>query len=170
MTRSISIYGLMIIIVASLCSFSALHEFYISITSIDYNKETKQIEITGQYTAHDIEKAILKQTHIDLHVGEANEHEKADSLIYNYITSRLNLTTDKSLKLNFVGKEFNLDETLWVYLESEPISKPKKITITNSVMTELFDAQSNITHVNFGSKQQTKSLNKINKTHTFLIH
>ena len=152
--------------VALLSSFNGEHEFYISTTSIDYNKKSKSLEITQQFTTHDIEKAILKSSKIDLNIAEKNENPKSDSIIFAYIQSGFEID---GIQLNWVGKEFNLDETLWIYLESDSTEKPKKLEITNTLLTEEFESQSNITHVNFMGNQQTHSFNKLSKTFTYSI-
>lgn len=150
-------------------SFNAAHEYYISITSIDYNTESKSLEITQQFIAHDVEKAILKESNIDLNLAEPNEHPKADSLLYSYISERFQLSESNEIALKWVGREVNLDETLWVYLQSEQLAKPTILHVTNSVLTEIFEPQSNITHVNFGEKQQTQAFHKQKKSHTFKL-
>lgn len=146
--------------------FKTVHEFYISTTSIDYNRKSKSIEITQQFTAHDVEKAILKSTKIDLNIAEKNEHPKCDSILFAYVQSGFEL---EGIELNWVGREFNLDETLWIYLESDSIEKPKVLEVRNSLLTETFPLQSNITHVNFLGDQQTHSFNKISTTFTYSI-
>lgn len=152
-----------------LSSFTLLHDFYISITSVDYNQDSHKLEITCQFTTHDIEKAILSLHNIDLNLGEPNEHEKADSLLFSYIVSNFKLNTTSTLVYNYVGREVNLDETLWVYIESPEIEKPNQLEVENTFLIDYFDLQSNITHVNFGKKQHTFSFNRMSKTHTFKV-
>jgi hypothetical protein len=147
-----------------------LHDFYISITSVDYNQKSHKLEITSQFTTHDIEKAILSIHDIDLNLGEPNEYEKSDSLLFDYIVSNLKLNTTITLGYSYVGKEVNLDETLWVYIETSEIEIPKKLEVKNTFLIDDFDLQSNITHVNFGKKQQTFSFNRISKTHTYKVN
>lgn len=152
-----------------LMSFSGLHDFYISITSIDYNTEASKLEITCQFTTHDIEKAILSEKNIDLNLGEPNEYEKADAILFSYIVSNFKLNSNSEIDYTYVGKEVNLDETLWVYFESSKLSKPSQLEVENTFLIDDFDSQSNITHVNFGSKQQTFSFNTLNKTHIYTV-
>ena len=159
----------LLVAIASLSSFSSLHEYYISICSIDYNTESKTLEITHQFITHDLEKAVLETTGISLEIGNKNEHPKSDSLIMSYVSNYFELKTSETISLNYVGKESTLDETLWIYLESNQIEKPKEITIKNTVLTPTFEAQSNITHLNFGKRQTSFSFNRIAKTHTFTI-
>ncbi len=165
-----TLFALLILATILLCSNSrTLHEYYISITSIDYNSQSKSLEITQQFITHDVEKAILKESKIDLNLAEPNEHPKADSLLFAYISYHLELSAKKNIELNWVGREVNLDESLWIYLQSEKIEKPESLTILNSCLTEVFKSQSNITHVNFGDKQQTQAFHQQKKTHTFKL-
>ena len=81
-----TLFAFLFLVLSSLCfSNKVLHEYYISITSIDYNAESKSLEITQQFIAHDVEKAILKEYNIELHLSEADEYPKADSLLMLYI-------------------------------------------------------------------------------------
>ena len=165
-----TLFAFLIIAVSLLCfSNKIVHEYYISITSIDYNVESKSLEITQQFIAHDVEEAILKEYDIDLNLSEANEHPEADNYLIKYVNSRFKLTTDKEIKLTWVGKEVNLDETLYLYFQSNEIEKPSSLSVVNTCLTEVFHAQSNITHVNFAEKQLTQSFHQQKKTHTFII-
>ena len=148
--------------------FGTLHEYYISITNIDYNPMSQTIEISQQYIAHDVEKAIFKEQNVDLHLAEPNEHPKADSLLALYFQENFKISTDTAVQLNWVGREVKLDETLLIYLQSETIQEPAKLTVKNTSLTNVFSAQSNITHVKVGEKQLTKSINRITNTHTFI--
>ena len=152
-----------------LSSFTLVHDFFISITSLDYNSESKKLEITCQFTAHDIEKAMVSLHDIDLNLGESNEYEKADSLLFSYFLSSFKLNDNATAQYNFVGKEVNLDETLWLYIETSEMEKPTQLTVENTFLIDEFEAQSNITHLNFGTKQQTFSFNRISKIHTYTV-
>lgn len=149
-------------------SFEALHEYYISITNIEYNPISKTIEISQQYIAHDVEKAIFTKHNVHLHLAEPNEHPKADSILEVYVRDNFELSVDSAIHLNWVGREVKLDESLLIYLQSNEMKSPERITVKNTSLTEVFPAQSNITHVKIGSQQHTKSINKITNTHTFI--
>ena len=156
--------------IALLFSFTFVHDFFISITSVDYNNNSQKLEISCQFTAHDIEKAILETDGIDLNLGEPNEHEQADGILFKYITSNFKLSSNTSIEYSYIGKEVNLDETLWVYIESTKVDKPENLEVENTFLIDEFDSQSNITHVNFGKKQQTFSFNRLSKTHTYKVN
>jgi len=162
-------YSLTIVLTILLFSFSNLHDFFISITSIDYNNDSNKLEVSCQFTTHDIEKAIISAHKIDLNLCEPNEYPKADSVLFEYIKSNFNLRSIATISYNFVGKEVNLDETLWVYIESSKVSKPDKLEIENTFLVDDFESQSNITHVNFGKKQQSFSFNRLHKVNTYTV-
>jgi len=147
--------------------FGTLHEYYISITNIDYNPMSQTIEISQQYIAHDVEKAILRKHNVNLHLAEPNEHPQADSILEVYFRDNFELSIDSTIQLNWIGREVKLDESLFIYLQSEKIEQPDKLTVKNTSLTEVFPAQSNITHVKIGDQQHTKSINRITNTHTF---
>lgn len=148
--------------------FAMLHEYYISITNIDYNPLSRTIEISQQYIAHDVEKAILMKHKVNLHLAEPNEHPKADSILEVYFRDNFELSVDSTIHLNWVGREVKLDESLLIYLQSDEMNRPEEITVKNTSLTEVFPAQSNITHVKIGNQQLTKSINRITNTHTFI--
>ena len=101
------------------------HDFFVSVAILDYNEESKSIEITFKFIAHDVEKSFNDQYFGDLKLGASNEHKKADSLLFQYITQHFNLEENgRILNLKFVGKEINLDESLFVYLEIPNVKKP----------------------------------------------
>lgn len=164
-----SLFAFLFLAITLMCySFNAVHEYYISITHIDYNPKSKTIEISQQYIAHDVEKAIFKEQNVDLHLAEPNEHPKADSLLALYFQENFKISTDTAVQLNWVGREVKLDETLLIYLQSESMQEPAKLTVKNTSLTNVFPAQSNITHVKVGEKQLTKSINRITNAHTFI--
>ena len=164
-----SLFTLTILSLAFLLNgFAMLHEYYISITHIDYNPLSRTIEISQQYIAHDVEKAILMKHKVNLHLAEPNEHPKADSILEVYFRDNFELSVDSTIHLNWVGREVKLDESLLIYLQSDEMNRPEEITVKNTSLTEVFPAQSNITHVKIGNQQLTKSINRITNTHTFI--
>ena len=72
-------------------------------------------------------------------MGTEKEHEKADYYLNRYINQRFHMVVDdESLTYNFVGKEINNDDFIYCFLESNQIETPKKVTIKNTLLTEIF--------------------------------
>lgn len=150
-----------------LSSFT-LHEYYVTVCSIDYNKQDKQVETTLKFIAHDLEKVILQETAINLNIGEYNQHPKMDSIINAYIQNNFTLIINKTPQsLALLGTEFNLDESLYVYYLINQKDVPNEIEVKNSLLISVFPEQENLTHVNFWDKQKSYSFNRVNTAHTF---
>lgn len=150
-----------------LSSFSILHTYHVSICNLEYNDKNKSFELSFKFTAHDIEKAIESESKINLHLGEKNEFAKSDSLLNDYISSNFKMKTTSDLQLIYVGKEFKMDETLWVYLEVKNITNPKELKIENTLLIGTFRGQKNIVHYKKGIKTNSFSFNRRNTNYTF---
>ena len=136
------------------------HQFYVAITQIDHNPETKSLEITIKIFTDDIEKTLEKETHKKLRLGSKRQDPKAGDLIFKYLNQHLTLqVNDKPAKLDFVGFEVELDVT-WCYIEVPNVPDPKKITIRNTILLDAFDAQTNIVHFKIGKEQKSLLLHK----------
>ena len=50
--------GLVVILIIPLFAFSSLHKYYVSVTKIDYIKETGAVQITSRIFIDDFEKVV----------------------------------------------------------------------------------------------------------------
>jgi hypothetical protein len=66
----------------------------------------------------------------------------------------------ESLNYKFVGKEVNNDDFIYCFIQSNEIASPKKITIKNTLLTEVFDEQANTVYLKVGDQKINYSLNK----------
>lgn len=141
--------------------FSNDHDFYVGITNIDYNSQTKSIEVTMKLIAHDLEKSFVDQKYGELKLGTARELANADELLFNYINEHFLIEQqNKILEYNFIGKEVELDESLFIYLEIPNVSIGDQLIITNRILVETFPSQENICHINLAPKPITIIFNK----------
>ena len=117
--------------------------------------------MTIKLIAHDVEHAFNQQHFGDLKLGSPKELKEADELLFSYIQNNLSLEINGStLTMNWVGKEVELDESLFIYVEIPNVELPEQITLNNSLLTETFEAQENINHINLGSERLNIALNK----------
>ena len=72
----------------------------------------------------------------------------------------------KEINLEFVGFEFDEDAVL-CYLEGKKIKKINSIEINNTLLTEVFDDQINLTH--FQYKDEMKSIKTVKDQPSGLI-
>ncbi len=156
------------VLTLSLLSF-AMHKYYVSITEAAYNVESEKFEISVKFIGHDLEGALEEAGAPNLYLGTEKEHEKADYYLEQYINQRLHMIVDgESLNCKFIGKEINNDDFIYCYLESNKIASPKKITIKNTLLTEVFNKQANTVYLKVGGQKFNYSLNKgkVSETHT----
>lgn len=155
------------LLIFTLSSF-VVHEYYVTICSIDYNKSDRQLETTLKFIAHDLEKVILEENLINLNIGEDNQHPKIDSIINAYVLTNFSMVINGiPQSLTLLGTEFNLDETLYVYYLTNQNEIPQQIELKNTLLISIFPNQENLTHINFWEKQKSYSFNRINIQHTF---
>jgi uncharacterized protein YlxP (DUF503 family) len=155
------------VLALSLLSF-VMHKYYVSITEADYNMELKTFEISMKFIAHDLEAALESAGVPKLYLGTEKEHKKAADYINQYINQRFHMVVDGvSLNMNFVGKEINNDDFMYCFFESDSLETPKKITIKNTLLTEIFSEQANTVYLRVGDQKVNYQLNKskVSETH-----
>jgi hypothetical protein len=134
----------------------AFHPIHLTVTNIEYNKKTKNFEISIRLFVNDFEKIIYLKNGVQLNIGRKNENPKANSYINKYIKSHLQLTINnqqinpKKFKLKQKKKE---DVTLWLYYNVKYKGTFNQITIKNSLMTDLFRDQKNLLIFTYNNKQ-----------------
>lgn len=140
---------------------SFAHDYYVSICTIDYNMKNKSLELTFKLIAHDIEKSIAQNQKIDLRLGSEKEYEQANKVLEEYISRHFQMEIADSIRtLKFIGKEVELDESLYLYFEMENIGSVSDLTIRNDILCEMYDAQENILHLNISKAGQSVVFNK----------
>ena len=136
----------------------SVHDFFVSILTIRHSPATRTLDLTWRITAHDIEHALSSRA--ELKLGSTKEHPKADSLLNRYFMEHLVMMKERTqLQWKWVGKELD-GETLYCYLQVEQVATPNDLTVSNTLLQEVFAEQQNLVHVE-GEKMPTRS-------HTFV--
>ena len=130
------------------------HEYYVSVTRMEYNASAKSWEISLKIFTDDLEKALETYTNkkVTIRNNDAN-----DPLIGSYLSNRFQIksTTNKVLPYTYVGKEIEADAT-WIYLELT--EAPNELTgaiLRNSVLIETYDSQVNMVTIKNGTTKKT---------------
>lgn len=132
-----------------------LHDFHSSITQIDYDQESKSLQVTIRLFSDDLSAALVKAGAPEMELGTASEPPEANEYIESYLQERLKLTVNgKLVSFFYLGKEAQLDAT-WCYVEVEKVGNVRKLEITNTLLLDDFDDQTNL--VNLNIKGQKKS-------------
>ena len=146
------------------------HPFYVSICQIDFNKEHQTLEISVKTFVNDLLFALKEGGSPELFLGEERENEKADDYIYDYLKRNLKIKVNgKTVSYSFIGKELETD-VVWSYLEIEGVTELNKIEVECSVLTEVFESQSNIIQVNDGTGIRNLLLSKRKTVDSISFH
>lgn len=142
------------------------HPFYVSICQIDHNPEVKSLEITFKIFTDDLERALEAQGTGKLYLGDARESPEADRYLHNYLKNQVEIVVNgDTTAFRYVGKEVEMDVT-WCYVEIAQVTEVKKIAVTNRILLEIYEEQTNLVHVKAGDRQKSMLLRKGKVTDT----
>lgn len=145
-------------------TLSYTHNYHVGITDIAYNKETKSLEITMKLFSDDLKRAIESKSVEKINLGEENELEKADELIFSYLKQNFSVKVNETpSSFVFVGKEVEHHDT-WCYLEIKNIPFVTTAEISNTVFFEMFDDQTNRINFKYGAAEQSLTLTQNNNS------
>lgn len=132
------------------------HPLHLSVTEITLDEKEKELEIMLRVFTDDLELAIRnakKDETLNL-LKPANTN--TDKLAWEYLQGRFKFSIDgKAQSVKYLGHEAD-EDVLIFYIQVQPVKKFKSIDITNSILTELHDDQSNL--INMTVRDKTKSL------------
>ncbi|TDN87187.1 hypothetical protein DET49_11346 [Salegentibacter sp. 24] len=135
---------------------SGAHEFYLSVTEIEYNKEEQSLQIITRVFIDDFQNVLNQRYGLDLQLSQEAEEGEIRENIAKYLEQKLRLKIPgQNLELNYLGKQYEADQ-LVLYIEVENVAPFNQIEVTNEILTDLFDDQKNVVHVKVDDK--TKSL------------
>lgn len=146
----------------------AFHPIHVSVTEIEYNEKNKSLQIISRIFIDDLETSIrsqLKQESLD--ILEPKNGMTTDQLVSNYLKEHFRIQLDsKPVKVNYIAHEIE-DLAIICYLEIENVKKLKSIEVTNTVIQETHDDQSNLVHVTYKSPVKSMRLIREKPSETF---
>lgn len=162
MKRTLNFSALIFFISASLFFFTngVAHPFYVSVCQIDYNSDTRSLEITLKLFTDDLESVLTENDSDQLYLGSEKEAENADSLISGYIVGKLAIEVEGNKQSwQYLGKEVD-NEATWCYLEITEVDTINQLRIVNYIFLEAFDTQTNIVHVKIDMQKKSLLLSR----------
>ncbi|MGJ3235328.1 DUF6702 family protein [Marivirga sp.] len=135
-----------------------LHPFYVSITDLVYKEDTKSVQIMHKVFVDDFEQTLNKHYNVNLDILAMESTAEIDEMVKDYFSKRFAVSIDgKEQDITYIGSELE-ENVLWVYQEIYKVRKPKKFRITNTVLFDEFDTQSNLVHTDLGGEIKTLRL------------
>jgi hypothetical protein len=135
------------------------HPIHLSITEIEHNEKSKALQMTMRIFIDDLELSIRKKMNDEeLDLLEPGKGRTTDNLVKEYLAEHVRLKVDrKAVKINYLGHEIE-GPAMICYIEIENIKKFTTIEVTNSVILETHDDQSNLVNVNYHDKVKSVRL------------
>lgn len=137
-----------------------LHPMHVSVTEIEMDEKEKRLEIMMRVFIDDLELTLrqnFRQPELDVLEPKG---QSLDNLMQSYLKTRFAIMLDgKSQIVKYLGHERD-HEAFIFYIEVEKVKKWKAIQIRNSIITEIYDDQSNLVHVSRGETVRSVRLTR----------
>lgn len=145
--------------------FYILHPIHVSVTEIEYSEKHKSLQIVSRIFIDDLELSIRAKLNDEtLDILHPKTGLTTDKLVQDYLQDHFRVRLDgKPVKINFLAHEIE-DVAIICYLEIEGVKKLKTIEITNSVIQETHNDQSNLVHVTYKGPIKSLRLTRENPT------
>jgi len=126
------------------------HPLHISVTEIEYNEKAKALQIISRIFVDDLETAVRSQIgQPNLDILNPGIGQTTEALVAAYLNEHLVIKLDdKVQKINLLGYEEE-NFALVCYIEIEKVESFRTIDVTNTVITEIYDDQSNLVHITY---------------------
>lgn len=120
------------------------HEYYVSVTEIEYVETQNSLQIISQIFIDDFETLLRKRYDETITLDVDNEPEVVEDYMNRYLRDKLKINVNGSaVNFKFIGKEYKEDIT-YCYLEVENVSEIKSIELSNQILFDVFSDQQNI--------------------------
>jgi hypothetical protein len=139
------LYSILIALPMQLAAW--VHPMHVSVTEIEMNDKEKRLEVMMRVFVDDLEVTLrrnFKQPELDVLEPKG---QSLDELMQSYLKPRFQVSLDgKAQVIKYLGHERD-HEAFIFYIEVEKVKKWKSIQVQNSIITEIYDDQSNLVHV-----------------------
>jgi len=136
---------LVFVIIIFLLAFK--HPFYLGVVDLKFNPKEKVLQGSVKLFTNDFEAALKKLNKMPVDLINVKDKDATNKLVFSYLKERLKLYVNgKAVAYKLIGFE-NEAEAIWMYIEFEPSSIPKKIEIENTLLYEHLKDQMNIVHM-----------------------
>ena len=129
----------------------SFHDFHVTHTTLHYNSDLQNMEITIKVAIEDLEMSLENK---ELRIGTLSEKKSSDEIIKNYFKNNLTIYGNNDIiNYKWVGKEIsdNLHD-IYIYFEISSFNKNNKIKsliLENTIFIATTHNQSNIVLIEF---------------------
>ena len=149
-------YALLILILP-LFAFAVAHKFYVSVTNVNYSEKDQAVQITSRIFIDDFNRLLMARYDVDAELDTQKESKLADEYIEKYLRSKFVVSINgQSIQYNYIGKKYDADVMIcYIEVSDVDLRELKSIEIENEILTDLFDDQQNVVHINVNNKKKS---------------
>ncbi|WP_250433036.1 DUF6702 family protein [Hanstruepera flava] len=152
----------LLLAIIPLMAFTSVHEYYVSITQIEFVKEKRSVQIISRIFIDDFEKLLRERYDSNITLAIEDESSKVDFYTERYLKEKVKIKINgKEAVMTFIGKEYEAD-IMYCYLEIESVSSIQSFEISNQVLFDLYSEQQNIVRTKINGKNKSFILIKEN--------
>lgn len=125
------------------------HDYHISKTLIEQSRSGNSLEISMHIFIDDLELALEEQGHSNLFIGTEKEKASAERIVEKYLRDQFFVEVNQQLiPATWIGKEVSKDlRGVWCYLEIPHPEPVETVTVTHSLLFDVYRDQRNIVQV-----------------------
>ena len=138
-----------------LSSYTNKHEYYVSVTKVEYVKSQQSLQIISQIFIDDFEKLLRERYDETITLAIKNESENINDYMAKYLKFKLDIKVNtQDIEFNFLGKEYK-DDIVYCYMEIEDIEDIKTIEFKNEILFDIYPKQQNILRTKIKGKDKS---------------
>jgi hypothetical protein len=135
------------ILLTCLLSLVSFHPLHVTVTEIEFDEKEKRLEIMMRVFADDLETTMRKQFNqpeLDIINPKGTT---VDQMMTEYLKNHFKISLEgKPQKVTYLGHEIE-GEAFIFYIEVSNVKKLKTISVSNDILMEIHNDQSNLVHV-----------------------
>ena len=129
----------------------AAHKFYASLARVEYNEESKTVEVAMRVFADDLELALTRRSGRKVYLDKTKDAAEL-ALAYLRETFEVSGRDGRKVELKWVGMETQAD-VAWLYFEASLPEGLAGASLRDRVLIELFRTQVNIINLKYGGRK-----------------
>jgi hypothetical protein len=143
------------------------HPFFVTVTEVEHNKQTQNIEVSIKIFTDDFEKTLRKNYKVKIDLLNNATHSNMDAYVKAYVSNRFSLNANgQNLALTYIGYE-QIEEAIYCYFEATKVPTIKTLQIKNSLLFDYTSKQTSVVHCKANNKLQSAKNNHPNADFLF---
>ena len=147
-------------IIWMLAGLSSFHPFHVSVCDMEYDTDSRALQITYHIFLDDLEDALKKKYDSRLDIINPRDEQQRDLWVESYLMEHFRVEVNgKPQEGNYLGHELE-EGAMFCYIEIEGVKRLKSLKVSSTILTEIFDDQVNLVHVKVDGRIKSLKLDK----------